>query len=64
MYVITVYISVLSRSEGMIAIDEIDDLQMDLETLLIAAAGRMRKLQNEINVLSDVGEGKKDKKVC
>ena len=48
----------------MIAIDEIDDLQMDLETLLIAAAGRMRKLQNEINVLSDVGEGKKDKKVC
>jgi len=36
---------------------------MDLETLLIAAAGRMRKLQSEVNVLSDVGESKKDKKV-
>ena len=36
---------------------------MDLETLLIAAAGRMRKLQSEVNVLNDIGENKKDKKV-
>ena len=55
---------VLTRNDGRIAVDEIDDLQMDLETLLIAAVGRLRKLQAEVNILSDVGEGKKDKKVC
>lgn len=51
-----------SAEEG-ISVDEIDDLQIDLETLLIAVAGRMRKLQNEIEVLSDIGDGKKEKKV-
>lgn len=56
---------VLSRQvDDSVSVEEIDVLQMDLETLLAAATSRMRQLQTEIQILSDMGEStKKEKKV-
>ncbi|XP_076801430.1 transcriptional adapter 3-A-like isoform X2 [Clavelina lepadiformis] len=58
------YTNVLSRQvDDSVSVEEIDVLQMDLETLLAAATSRMRQLQTEIQILSDMGEStKKEKK--
>jgi len=54
---------VLNRNnEDTVTLDEIDNLQLDLETLLVAATRRMRQLQAEVQSLSDGGDGKKDNK--
>nr|CAB3266785.1 transcriptional adapter 3-like [Phallusia mammillata] len=50
------------RGDEMVQMDEMDSLQMDLETLLVAATRRMRQLTSEIQMLSDGQEGKRDKK--
>nr|XP_002126817.1 transcriptional adapter 3-like [Ciona intestinalis] len=58
------YTNVLTRDEDdPIQVEEIDGLQIDLETLLAAATRRMRLLQAEILVLSDMNDNKKDKKI-
>uniref|UniRef100_H2YJT0 Transcriptional adapter 3 n=1 Tax=Ciona savignyi TaxID=51511 RepID=H2YJT0_CIOSA len=58
------YTNVLNRDEDdPLQVEEIDGLQIDLETLLSAATRRMRLLQAEIQVLSDMNDQKKDKKI-
>lgn len=43
--------------------EELDDLQIELESLLAAATLRMRQLKSEIKILSDIQDNKKEKKV-
>jgi len=43
--------------------DELDMLQTEMETLLAAAAKRMRHLEAEINILTNWQEKGKDKKM-
>ncbi|XP_070533893.1 transcriptional adapter 3-like [Ptychodera flava] len=57
------YSAVIQRTEDEgIGIEELDTLQLELETLLAAASRRMRQLEAETQVLIDWQE-KKDKKI-
>lgn len=54
------YSNILQKSEeDMIGVEELDPLQMELETLLAAVSKRMRQLNNEMQVLID-WQGKKE----
>lgn len=56
-------LAVLGRSEeDGVFIDELDMLQTETETLLAAAAKRMRHLEAEINILTTWQEKGKDNK--
>ncbi|XP_075230399.1 transcriptional adaptor 3 isoform X2 [Lycorma delicatula] len=57
------YSSILSKSkEEMIGMDDLDNLQLELETLLSAVSVRIRDLQGEIVTLTNTDERIKDKK--
>ena len=48
------FISVLSRGESeTVVFDELDAVQVDLETLLASAGKRLKVLENEIQILQN-----------
>ncbi|XP_061436479.1 transcriptional adapter 3-like isoform X1 [Lethenteron reissneri] len=57
------YTAVLSRpAEDGVGPEELDTLQLELETLLAAASRRLRNLETEIQILTDWQDRKGDKK--
>ncbi|XP_070586809.1 transcriptional adapter 3 [Erythrolamprus reginae] len=57
------YTAVLARSEDDgIGIEELDTLQLELETLLSSASRRLRELENETKILTDWQDKKGDRR--